>query len=96
MSLHSVAIARIADLAAHAESAPTVEAVDAIRATGDIASPVLGVGCALIAMNIAPNQMLVVALSLYVVATLIRYRKRRSSIVAETSSTTSSSAPSAS
>lgn len=26
------AIARIADLAAHAESAPTVEAVDAIRA----------------------------------------------------------------
>ena len=60
-----------------------VLAVDAIRATGDIESPVLGVGCALIAMNIAPNQMLVVALSLYVVATLIRYRKRRFSIVAE-------------
>lgn len=53
-----------------------VLAIDAIRATRDIPSPVLALACALVAMNVAPDQVLVVALALFVGGLLLRYRLR--------------------
>ena len=57
-----------------------VLAVDAIRATRDIPTPVLALACALIAMNVAPGQMLVVALALFVCGLLVRLRLRRAGV----------------
>lgn len=53
-----------------------VLAIDAIRATRDVPTPVLALACALVAMRLAPERMLVVALSLLVVGLLVRYRLR--------------------
>jgi 4-azaleucine resistance transporter AzlC len=53
-----------------------VLAVDAIRATRDLPTPVLATGCALVAAIVAPDQLLVVALSAFTIGLLVRYRLR--------------------
>jgi 4-azaleucine resistance transporter AzlC len=53
-----------------------VLAVDAIRATRDVPTPVLAIGCALVAANVAPDQLLVVALTLFTLGLLVRFRLR--------------------
>ncbi|MCB0963720.1 MAG: AzlC family ABC transporter permease [Acidimicrobiales bacterium] len=51
-----------------------VLAIDAIRATRDVPTPLVAVACALVAMQVAPDRMLLVALALFTVALLVRYR----------------------
>ena len=53
-----------------------VLALDAIRAARDLPTPLLAVGCALLAARIAPDRMLVVALGLLVIGLLVRHRLR--------------------
>lgn len=53
-----------------------VLAIDAIRATRDVPTPLLAVAASLLAARIAPDRMLVVALGLLVAALLVRYRLR--------------------
>lgn len=53
-----------------------VLAIDACRATRDLPTPVIATVAALVAMNLAPDRMLVVALGLFVVALLARYHLR--------------------
>jgi 4-azaleucine resistance transporter AzlC len=53
-----------------------VLAIDAIRATRDVPTPILALACALVAMRIAPERMLVVALALFVGGLLVRHRLR--------------------
>jgi len=54
-----------------------VLAVDSWRATGDLPAPVLALVCALVALWIAPGQMLVVGLGLFVCGLLVRYAAAR-------------------
>lgn len=56
-----------------------VLAIDAIRATRDVPTPILAVGAALVAARIAPDQLLVVALGLFVAGLLLRFRLRGAS-----------------
>ncbi|MCB0972627.1 MAG: AzlC family ABC transporter permease [Acidimicrobiales bacterium] len=51
-----------------------VLAIDAIRATGDAPTPLVALAAALVAMRVAPERMLLVALGLFTVALLVRYR----------------------
>jgi len=51
-----------------------VLAIDACRSGQDLSDPALAVGCALVAATVAPGQMLVVAMGLYVLGLLARYR----------------------
>ncbi len=53
-----------------------VLAIDAIRATRDVPTPLLAVAASLVAARLAPDRMLVVALALLVVALLVRLRLR--------------------
>ena len=50
-----------------------VLAVDAWRSNGDLPAPVLALVCALVALWIAPGQMLVVGLGLFVAGLMVRY-----------------------
>ena len=56
-----------------------VLAIDAIRATRDVPTPVLAVAAGLLAARVAPDQLLVVALGLFVSGLLLRYRLRGAS-----------------
>lgn len=51
-----------------------VLAIDACRAGRNLSDPILAVGCAPIAAIVAPGQMLLAAMGLYVVGLLARYR----------------------
>jgi predicted branched-subunit amino acid permease len=53
-----------------------VLAVEAIRSSRDRLDPVLAVAAALLARWIAPNQMLLVAMGLFVATLIVRYRVR--------------------
>lgn len=61
-----------------------VLAVDAWRASGDLPSPVLGLICGLIALVVAPEQMLLVGLCLFVAALLVRFAVQSRSARGET------------
>jgi 4-azaleucine resistance transporter AzlC len=51
-----------------------VLAIDAHRVTKDVPSPLMALACALVALLVAPGQMLVVAMLLYLGALTVRYR----------------------
>lgn len=51
-----------------------VLAIDACRAGRDLPDPILAAGCAHVAALVAPDQMLVAAMALYVLGLLGRYR----------------------
>ncbi|WP_336051599.1 AzlC family ABC transporter permease [Streptomyces sp. CA2R101] len=55
----------------------TVLAIEACRSGRDLPAPLLAAGCGLFAQLVAPGQMLVVAMTLYVLALLVRYRFTR-------------------
>lgn len=50
-----------------------VLAIDGLRASGDLPAPVLGLLCGLVALWLAPEQMLVVGLVAFVVVLVARY-----------------------
>lgn len=54
----------------------TVLALEACRSGRDIPGPLLAVGCAVFARFVAPGETLVVAMTLYVLGLLARYRWR--------------------
>ncbi len=58
-----------------------VLAIDAIRATRDVPTPILALACALVAARLAPDRMLVVALALLVAGLLARHRLRSSQVL---------------
>lgn len=49
-----------------------VLAIDAIRAVGDAATPLVALGCALVALWLVPSQMLVVAMAAFVGIVVVR------------------------
>jgi 4-azaleucine resistance transporter AzlC len=49
-----------------------VLAMDAVRVERDLPSPVLAFGCALLALAVAPGQMLIVGMSLFVALLVVR------------------------
>jgi len=51
-----------------------VLAIDACRTGRNLSDPAIALGCALVAVTVAPGQMLVLAMGLYVLALLARYR----------------------
>ncbi|GAA4890177.1 AzlC family ABC transporter permease [Actinomycetospora straminea] len=51
-----------------------VLATDAVRAGREATGPLLAVACALVARLVAPGEMLLVGMTLFVVALLVRYR----------------------
>lgn len=55
----------------------TVLALDAFRHSRDVPSPVLALGSALVALLVAPGEMLVVAMLLFLAALTVRYLLRR-------------------
>ncbi|WP_424892518.1 AzlC family ABC transporter permease [Streptomyces sp. XH2] len=55
----------------------TALAIDTFRAGRDIPSPLLALGCALLALAVAPGQMLVVAMSLFAATLVVRYLLHR-------------------
>ncbi|MEU9112398.1 AzlC family ABC transporter permease [Streptomyces sp. NPDC048483] len=54
-----------------------VLAIESCRATRDVPAPVVAAACALFARLVAPGEILVVGMSLYVLALLTRYRLTR-------------------
>ena len=54
-----------------------VLAMEAVRAERDIPSPVLAFLCALVALAVAPGQLLIVAMSLFVATLFVRFLLRR-------------------
>lgn len=55
----------------------TVLALDAFRHSRDVPSPVLALGSALVALVVAPDEMLVVAMVLFLAALAVRFAARR-------------------
>lgn len=55
-----------------------VLAIDALRVRGTLLDPLVAVACALVAVAVAPGQMLVVAMGLYVAASLVLSRGEQS------------------
>ena len=53
-----------------------VLAIEAVRVERDLPSPVLALCCALLAVVVAPGEMLIVAMSLFVAVLVVRYRIR--------------------
>jgi 4-azaleucine resistance transporter AzlC len=54
-----------------------VLAMDAVRAERDVPSPVLAFLCAIVALIVARDQLLIVAMSLFVITLLVRFQLRR-------------------
>jgi 4-azaleucine resistance transporter AzlC len=57
-----------------------VLATDAVRSGREAAGPLLAVACALVARFVAPGQMLLVAMALFVLVLLVRYRLPRRTV----------------
>lgn len=54
-----------------------VLAMDAIRVERDLPAPLIALLCAAVALTVAPGQMLLVAMSLFVAVLVVRYRLAR-------------------
>ena len=54
-----------------------VLAIEAVRVERDLPTPVLAFCCALVALAVAPGQMLILGMSLFVALLVVRYRLQR-------------------